>query len=60
MLVNSDGAGYDVVLVSGNMLQAYVPSGWLEPMTEQQVPNLAHVSPGWRTAFAAADGFAAP
>jgi len=60
MLVSSDGAGYDVALVSGNMLQTYVRSGWLEPMTEQQVPNLVHVSPRWRTAFAAADGFAAP
>jgi spermidine/putrescine transport system substrate-binding protein len=60
MLVNSDGAGYDVVLVSGNMLRTYMRSGWLQPMTEQQVPNLVHVAPRWRTAFAAADGFAAP
>jgi len=60
MLVNSDGAGYDVVLVSGNMLQTYLRSGWLEPVTEVQVPNLKHVSPRWRNAFPAADGFAIP
>jgi spermidine/putrescine transport system substrate-binding protein len=60
MLVASDGAGYDVVLVSGNMLQTYTRSGWLEPLTQEKVPNLAHVSPRWRTAFAGADGFAAP
>lgn len=60
MLVASDGAGYDVVLVSGNMLQTYVRSGWLEPITEEQVPNLVHALPRWRTAFPAADGFAVP
>lgn len=60
MLVNSDGAGYDIVLVSGNMLQTYLRGGWLEPVTEAQVPNLVHVSPRWRNAFPAADGFAIP
>lgn len=60
MLVASDGAGYDVALVSGNMLQTYMRSGWLEPLTEEQVPNLVHVAPRWRTAFAGADGFAVP
>lgn len=60
MLVNSDGSGYDIALVSGNMLQTYARSGWLEPLTEEQVPNLVHVSPRWRTAFAGAEGSAAP
>jgi spermidine/putrescine transport system substrate-binding protein len=60
MLVASEGAGYDVVLVSGNMLQFYARRGWLEPMTEKQVPNLRHVAGRWRTAFKGADGFAAP
>lgn len=60
LLVASDGAGYDVVLVSGNMLQTYVRSGWLAPVTEEQVPNLVHVSPRWRSAFASADRFAVP
>jgi spermidine/putrescine transport system substrate-binding protein len=60
MLVASEGAGYDVVLVSGNMLPIYLRRGWLEILTEAQVPNLRHVAGRWRTAFEAADGFAAP
>lgn len=60
MLLQSDGEGYDVALLSGRQLANYRARGWLAPVDEGNVPNLKNIEPRWRTLFPAAQGFAAP
>ncbi len=59
LLYESDGRGYDLLMVNGVQLNAYRRRGWLAPVTEAQVPNLRHVDPRWLQTFDAA-GWAAP
>ena len=60
LLILSDGKGYDVVLADAIHLPAYVNRGWLVPLTEQEVPNLRHVDPYWKTAYEGTKGIAVP
>lgn len=50
ILYDSRGKGYDVVITDGTALEAYISQGWLAEITEDQVPNLAHIDPYWRSA----------
>jgi spermidine/putrescine transport system substrate-binding protein len=59
-MVESDGAGYDVVMLNGLMLQTYQQRGWLAPIDAAPMPHLAHLDPKWRSAFAAAEDYAVP
>ena len=59
-MVESDGAGYDVVLLNGLMLHTYAQRGWLAPLSVNDVPNLALIHRRWRTAFDQAEQFAVP
>lgn len=60
MLVESEGKGYDLILVNGVSLRLYHLRGWIAPVTESDMPNLKLIDPRWRTAFDAADGYAVP
>lgn len=61
MLLRSKGKGYDVVLAVGMDVASYRKRGWLEPISEQQVPNLKHADPRWLNAFdKAPKGYAVP
>ena len=60
MLLENDGAGYDVVIINGVMLHTYQARGWLAPLEERSMPNVAQVEPKWRSAFAAAQVYAVP
>jgi spermidine/putrescine transport system substrate-binding protein len=60
MMIQADGAGYDVVLVNGTSLHAYVRHGWLARLDTARVPNVAHIDPAWRTAYAEAPDYAVP
>ncbi len=51
MLLRSKGKGYDVMLVVGMDVANYRKRDWLEPISEQQVPNLKHADPRWLNAF---------
>ena len=55
------GTGFDVVVVNGAQMGRYVKRGWVAPLDESNVANLAHVDPRWRGAFdGAADGHGVP
>jgi len=60
LLINSDGAGYDVIMLNDIEIANYRQRGWLASLTEQEVPNLRHIDPRWRAAYPAAEGYALP
>jgi spermidine/putrescine transport system substrate-binding protein len=60
LMVESDGRGYDVVLLNGLMLHTYRERGWLRPVDAGEIPNLAHVAPYWRRAFDGAEQYGVP
>ncbi len=60
LMVDSDGAGYDLVMLNGLMLHTYQRRGWLARIEPQRVPNLVHLDPKWRNAFDAAADYAVP
>jgi spermidine/putrescine transport system substrate-binding protein len=60
MLLETDGEGYDLVLVNGSRVATYRQRGWLESATSQQVPNLQHIDPYWLRAFDGVEGYAVP
>ena len=60
ILAESGGYDYDLVLMTGVQVDAYRALGWIEPITEKQVPNLRHVDMRWRTAYPGVSGYSAP
>lgn len=60
MLTESDGRGYDLVIVNGLMLRSYAKRNWLAPIAQHPIPNLAHIESRWRTAFPASERYAVP
>lgn len=47
LLLESNGATYDLVLTSGEMLEPYTAQGWLAPLTSNNIPNLIHIDERW-------------
>lgn len=60
ILYDNQGKGYDVVITDGTALAVYIDQGWLAEITEDQVPNLAHIDPYWRSARPYAERYAVP
>jgi spermidine/putrescine transport system substrate-binding protein len=60
MMIETEGVGYDVVLLNGAALHAHAARGWLAPIDRARVPNLEHVDPRWRTAFPGAQEYGVP
>jgi len=60
MMLETDGRGYDLVLVSGISVDIYRKRGWLSPLNEAQIPNLGHIEDRWLAAFPGIGGYAAP
>jgi spermidine/putrescine transport system substrate-binding protein len=60
MMIETDGAGYDVVLVNGSSLPAYARRGWLAPLDLARLPNLRNIDPAWRSAHADAATYGVP
>ncbi len=60
MLLDNNAAGYDLILSSGVDLEAYIKLGWIAPMRPELIPNLKHIDPKWRQAFAGASDHAVP
>ncbi len=60
MLLETDGAGADLAMVNGTMIETYRKRGWLAGATVQQIPNLKHVDDKWLNAFEGVTGYAVP
>ena len=60
MLAETDGRGYGVVVVNSVSFPLYRRRDWLLPISEAEVPHLAHIDPRWKNALPAATGYGAP
>jgi spermidine/putrescine transport system substrate-binding protein len=60
MLLNSDGAVYDVICLNGRSIKTYSRQDWLAPMTTKDVPNKKHIDLRWAEAFEGAAEYAVP
>ena len=60
LLAQNNASAYDVVLSDGISLTTYVSLGWLDSISEQDVPNLRHVDTHWRTAYPQGDTHGVP
>jgi spermidine/putrescine transport system substrate-binding protein len=60
MLLDTNGEGFDIVLVSGVSLDVYLQQDWLEPLDVGRIPNLKLINPRLQTAFPGTEMFAVP
>jgi len=60
MLLESDGAGYDLVMTNGVTLDLYRKRGWIAPLDLDKVENYRHIDTHWLDAFPASTGYAVP
>ncbi len=60
MLLNTDGAVYDIICSNGRSIKTYMRRGWLAPVTEREVPNKKHIEKRWAEAFPGAAEYAVP
>jgi spermidine/putrescine transport system substrate-binding protein len=50
-LAESAGTGYDLIMVSGQQISNYAKRNCIQPLDQELVPNLDHISSRWRDAF---------
>jgi spermidine/putrescine transport system substrate-binding protein len=50
-LSETDGAGFDVLLVDSNALESYRKHGWLKPLDPTAIPHRRHIDPRWEAAY---------
>lgn len=60
MLLETNGEGFDIVLVSGLMVDDYRRQGWLTPLDSEHIPNLKQINPQWKTAYPSVDTYGVP
>jgi len=60
LLLETDGKGFDLVVVNGAALRILAKRGWLEPINQGDIPNLRHIEPRWRSEFEGAERYCAP
>lgn len=60
MMLETDGKGFDLVMVNGVTVETYVKNGWLAKVDPARVPNLAHVEDRWRDMFPGAREYTVP
>lgn len=60
LLKSGNGEGYDLILVSGLMMESYVRNGWLAALPTAIKPNLTAIDSRWWQAFPAAELYAVP
>ena len=54
------GKGFDVFMINGNDVVPYAKRGWIVPLGEEKVPNLAQVDARWKTAWPETEQYAVP
>ncbi len=59
-LLDSNAAGYDLILTSGIDLRSYVKRDWLARINAPKIANLKHIDAELRTAFPNAKNYAIP
>lgn len=60
MLVETNGRGYDLVMVNNNRIGHYQQRGWLLPLDTTVLTNLKHIAPQWLTVVPDATDYGVP
>ncbi|MGB5450697.1 MAG: spermidine/putrescine ABC transporter substrate-binding protein [Sedimenticolaceae bacterium] len=60
LLLETEGKGFDLVIVNGGSIRVLAKRGWLEPVNETDIPNLKHIYPRWRTEHERAEDYGVP
>lgn len=60
LLLETDGKGFDLVIVNGGSLRILAKRGWLEPIKDEEIPNLQYIYPRWRNAHVKAKDYGVP
>jgi spermidine/putrescine transport system substrate-binding protein len=60
LLLSTEGAGYDLVLVNETHVGLYRAHGWLAKLGPAEVPNLKHIDNTWMEQARDANGYAVP
>ncbi|WP_369600429.1 spermidine/putrescine ABC transporter substrate-binding protein [Hahella sp. SMD15-11] len=50
ILAQTNGIGFDLVLLDSALVQNYIRQGWLEPLDRQRISNAAHIRMPWNRA----------
>ena len=51
ILLQTDGKGFDLILVNGITIDAYRKRGWLQTIPVADIPNLKYIQTRWQNAF---------
>ncbi len=60
LVLDADGSGFDIAIVNGLKISAYAKRGWLAPLSQNQIPNFAHIDNKWAHFYADTDKYALP
>lgn len=60
MLISTEGEDFDVAVMDGNSMEAYISRSWLLPVSESSVPNLSRIDSKWRNAYPGAESHGVP
>lgn len=59
-LMQTQGKGFDVLVLTASDLPPYIDRGWLHPLDKSALPNLKHVDRRWIDGFEGAEAYAVP
>jgi len=60
MLIDTNAKGFDVMLSSGSSIPTYIKRGWIDKISEKQIPNIKHVDTHWLNIRDGINGYAVP
>lgn len=60
LLLETEGRGFDIVLMNDASMRILAQRAWLEPLDQLSIPNLKHIDPRWQSQFAESKEFGVP
>ncbi len=60
ILLETNGKGFDLILVNGAIFKSYKRHGWLQPIDPKSIPNLRHIEKRWLETFKPAVRYSVP
>lgn len=60
LMLAGEGAGYDVIILNGLMIDTYRKRGWLDRVPSQGMRNLKYINSRWARAFEGSQEYAVP
>ena len=60
ILLESQGHGYDIIVVDGITIHSYAKANLLAPLNKNNIPNLKYINPSWFSHFPSTPEYAVP